>query len=376
MSLKAEKLKKKVPELRFPGFEGEWEEKRLGEIGRFVSGIGFPREEQGGNEGIPFYKVSDMNLSGNESEMHVANNFVSKDQIKENRYKVIEGPSIIFAKVGAAIFLDRKRIAQIFLIDNNMMAFTPKKHIVYLKYVFDRIRLAQYAQVGALPSYNQSDLSIIKVQLPQEEEQKKIADFFGTVDEWIENLKAQKGKWEEYKKGMMQKIFSQEIRFKDEDGNEFPEWEEKRLGEVGRIVTGKTPSTTDKTLWCGDILFVTPTDIANGEKYQRQTARKVEVSDRKKILPSGSILYTCIASIGKMSLSTAPSISNQQINALITDEKSDNEFVYYALLNETPRIKAIQANTTLPIINKTEFSMIRIELPALEEQQKIAAFLT
>ncbi len=171
------------------------------------------------------------------------------------------------------------------------------------------------------------------------------------------------------------KINTPKTRFKKSNGSNYPDWEEKKLGEIGKITTGKTPSTLCRDLWVGDILFVTPTDIIVGQKYQNQTKRRVK-NNSNNILPSGSILYTCIASIGKMSISTKPCITNQQINSLAVSNNHDKEFVYYALLFRTPEIQATQANTTLPIINKTEFSKIRIEMPCDKEQQKIANFLT
>jgi type I restriction enzyme S subunit len=95
----------------------DWEEKKLGELGDFKSGVGFSESEQGGKVGIPFYKVSDMNLVGNETSMNSANHYVSDAQIAANRYKVISDESLVFAKGGAAIFLERKRVASNFLID-------------------------------------------------------------------------------------------------------------------------------------------------------------------------------------------------------------------------------------------------------------------
>lgn len=150
------------------------------------------------------------------------------------------------------------------------------------------------------------------------------------------------------------------------------EWEEKTLGEIGEIVTGKTPSTSDDSLWNGDVQFVTPTDISE-EKYQWKTQRSVANNARIKVLPKYSTMFTCIASIGKIALSVKPCITNQQINTLIPTRDYENEFVYYSLLNMVPLIKGTQANSTLPIINKTEFSKFTAPVPKIHaEQQKIA----
>jgi len=185
----------------------DWEEKRLGDVGTFKSGTGFSEKEQGGKEGVPFYKVSDMNLSGNEKEMTRANNYVSDKQIEELRFKVINKASIIFAKVGAAIFLERKRIANTFLIDNNMMAFTPDFNIHFAKFLYETIRLSKFAQVGALPSYNASDLKTIKISIPSKSEQQKIADFLTSIDNKTEQVGAQFEQAKTFKKGLLQQMF-------------------------------------------------------------------------------------------------------------------------------------------------------------------------
>jgi type I restriction enzyme S subunit len=186
----------------------DWETFQLGEVGFFNSGVGFSNSEQGGESGIPFYKVSDLSKTGNEKEMKLSNNYVTKEQIKKNKYKIIKPYSIIFAKIGAALFLERKRIAHNFLIDNNLMAYTPMKDFNFMKHVFDTLRLSEFAQSGALPSLNAKDLSRIDLKLPYSvEEQQKIADFLTALDDKIEleNKKLQQAKL--FKKSLLQKMF-------------------------------------------------------------------------------------------------------------------------------------------------------------------------
>ncbi|EPI10186.1 type I restriction modification DNA specificity domain protein, partial [Enterococcus faecium SD2A-2] len=179
----------KVPEIRFPGFTEDWEERKLGELGKTQSGIGFPDAEQGGSEGTPFFKVSDMNNIGNEYEMRNANHYVSNEQIERKKWKPIKDvPAIIFAKVGAAIMLNRKRlVTSPFLIDNNTMAylFNNTWDIYFGKILFETINLPRYSQVGALPSYNSSDIENISVKVPVKDEQQKIGTFFKQLDDTI-----------------------------------------------------------------------------------------------------------------------------------------------------------------------------------------------
>jgi len=139
--------------------------------------------------------------------MNKANNYVSPEQIKKLKLKPIIEESIIFAKVGAAIFLERKRIAINFLIDNNMMAFTPRDDINFLYHWTNRIHLSKFAQVGALPSYNASDLKTIKISLPCQKEQEKIARFLSTIDTKIEQIQNQLKQTKEFKKALLQQMF-------------------------------------------------------------------------------------------------------------------------------------------------------------------------
>lgn len=201
----------KVPEVRFPGFNDAWELRKLAEIGKTQSGIGFPDTEQGCTEGIPFYKVSDMNNTGNEHEMTNANNYVSDEQIQRKNWKPIETvPAVMFAKVGAAIMLNRKRLVrEPFLTDNNTMAyiFDESWDTNFGKTLFETINLSRYAQVGALPSYNGSDIERIKVSVPKKEEQTKIGIFFMTLDNTITLHQRELEILKNTKKAFLQKMF-------------------------------------------------------------------------------------------------------------------------------------------------------------------------
>ena len=232
---------------------------------------------------------------------------------------------------------------------------------------------------GKMISYKQ--FSELRLPIPTPAEQQKIADCLNSLDELIVAQARKVDVLKTQKKGLMQQLFPREgetlpsLRFPEFQNA--GEWVNEPLGELGEVITGKTPSTKESELWGGDILFITPTDISEDEKYQQATARKVVETKSTKVLPTGSIVYTCIASIGKMALTVGPSITNQQINAVVPNKKTAGEFIYYALLNLTPWIKTIPASSTLPIINKTEFSKIVIGYSEdKDEQQRIAACLT
>ena len=232
-------MSKKSPQLRFEGFTDDWEQRKLGDVGKTKSGIGFPDAQQGGKQGTPFYKVSDMNNPGNEVVMMNANNYASDSQLKENKWNPInpQNSGVVFAKVGAAIFLDRKRIVDTsFLIDNNMMSylFDSSWNRYFGKTLFEKLRLSRFAQVGALPSFNGSDVEDIKVMIPEESEQKMIGDMFEKLDDIIALHQRKLDLLKEQKKGFLQKMFPKngekvpELRF----AGFADDWEQRKLGDL------------------------------------------------------------------------------------------------------------------------------------------------
>lgn len=167
-----------------------WEQRKLGEVGKARSGVGFPDIEQGGTSGTPFFKVSDMNNDGNENEMNVANNYVTDAQIVARRWSPIEEvPAIFFAKVGAAVMLNRKRLCRFpFLLDNNTMAYSLDKNLWdadFAKALFETVDLTSLVQVGALPSYNAGDVEAMEIMLPEVSEQRQIGAYFRQLDSLI-----------------------------------------------------------------------------------------------------------------------------------------------------------------------------------------------
>ena len=163
----------------------------MGELGFAQSGIGFPDTEQGGTEGTPFFKVSDMNMPGNEHELVASNNYVTPEQIARMGWHPInQVPAIFFAKVGAAVMLNRKRLVnKPFLLDNNTMAFSMDSSLLNTQFgqsLFERLDLTSLIQIGALPSYNSSDVESITVSLPSTmDEQRRIGQCLCNINDLI-----------------------------------------------------------------------------------------------------------------------------------------------------------------------------------------------
>ena len=175
------------PKIRIQGFEEEWKNVELGELGHTMSGVGFPDSEQGQTEGFPFYKVSDMNLPGNEYRMSRSNNYVSQYQVDTNHWRVLyDTPAILFAKVGAAVMLNRKRIVDSpCLFDNNMMVYVLSSFwdTSFARSFFESIDFKRFVQTGALPSINGKEVEFACVHLPSDKkEQKVLGEYFDIID--------------------------------------------------------------------------------------------------------------------------------------------------------------------------------------------------
>ena len=201
------------PEIRFAGFTDPWEQRKLGELGFAQSGIGFPNTEQGGTEGTPFFKVSDMNMSGNEHELVTSNNYVTPEQIARMGWHPInQVPAIFFAKVGAAVMLNRKRLVnKPFLMDNNTMAFSMDSSLLNTQFgqsLFERLDLTCLIQVGALPSYNSSDVESITVSLPSTmDEQRQIGECLCNINDLITLHQRKLNLLKNTKKSLLDRMF-------------------------------------------------------------------------------------------------------------------------------------------------------------------------
>jgi type I restriction enzyme S subunit len=168
----------------------DWTESTLGDIAKCAGGTAFPHEFQGGDTGTPFVKVSDMNESGNERFLVSSNNYVSKEAIKSLGARVWPKGTIVFAKVGAALLTEKRRIlVKDTIFDNNIMGLVPnasiESHFLYL--FMETVKLGDYVQPGAVPSVNNSIVSEIAINLPPLTEQKRVVDLVSSMDEVIQS---------------------------------------------------------------------------------------------------------------------------------------------------------------------------------------------
>ena len=203
--------------MRLPGFNGEWVTKRLTEVGRLQSGSGFPTTYQGQDVGeYPFFKVSDMNSKGNELFMGIANHRINEEVRRTIGAVTFPTGTIVFAKIGAAIFLERKRLlTQESCIDNNMMGTSlgvPWVCDRFFYYLFLRIKLGKLVSTTALPSLSSREIGSISITLPPLEEQRVISGVLSDMDAEIAALEHRRAKTCDIKQGMMQRLLTGRVR--------------------------------------------------------------------------------------------------------------------------------------------------------------------
>ena len=202
---------------RLPGFEGAWEVVRAGDVGQFRGGSGFPIKYQGMKGGeYPLFKVSDMNNVGNEIFMETANNFIDEVLRKKLGATVFPAGSIVLAKVGAAVFLERKKIlSKASCLDNNMAAFvmdSSRANCRFIHYAMLNKKLGNLVSTTALPSLSGTILSAIEIALPPLAEQTAIAAVLSDMDTDLAALEARRDKTRALKQGMMQELLTGRIR--------------------------------------------------------------------------------------------------------------------------------------------------------------------
>ena len=153
------------------------------------------------------------------------------------------------------------------------------------------------------------------------------------------------------------------------------DWEIKKLKEIGEVVTGKTPSGKIENAYGGEVLFLTPKDLTN-KKNTFQTERTLSDEGLNDVanylLPENSVSVSCIGSdLGKVTILRKEAVTNQQINSIVLNEEVNHEYVYYDLSLRQNELKSIAGGSATPIINKSSFSEIEINLPPRKVQDQI-----
>ncbi|MBV6449289.1 MAG: hypothetical protein FCKEOINB_03040 [Nitrosomonas sp.] len=206
-----------------------------------------------------------------------------------------------------------------------------------------------------------NDFRKIPVEIPPLSEQAKIANFLTAIDEKITQLTQKCDLLAQYKKGVMQQIFSQKLRFKDDDGREFPEWEEKSLGDISYITTGKSNREDSSSDGGAYTFFDRSQDIRTSNIYLFDCEAIIVAGEGQEFVPKHFI--------GKFDL-------HQRTYAVMNFSGNLGKFLYYYLEHYRYYFYTQAVGSTVKSLRLPMFQKMLVQLPCIKEQTKIANFLT
>ena len=371
----------KIPKLRFKEFSGEWEEKRLGEISsNIMYGLNSSATDFDGKN--KYIRITDIDEN---SGLFKPNPLTSPSGELDDNFLVNKN-DILFARTGASVGKtyhynesDGKLYFAGFLIRFNINKADSK----FVYYNTLRNEYLNWIKLTSMrtgqPGVNAEEYKSYKFNLPIFKEQEKIGNFLSGVDKKISITEEKLNLFKEYKKGVMQKIFTQKLRFKDSNGNNYPDWVEKNLGEVFDIRDGTHDSP--KYLSTGYPL-VTSKNVQNG-KIDLKNVNYISLEDFEKInkrskVSKGDILMGMIGSIGNLAIVDSENFAIKNVALIKEKEEVKNKFLYQTLQTELfyKKISLLNDGGIQKFISLNNIRNLTLKFPCLEEQEKIANFLS
>lgn len=352
----------KIPTLRFPEFTDEWELKKLGDIAEKIGD---------GLHGTPIYSddsdiyfINGNNLTNGKIEINVNTKKVDESIFKKNNKGLTKNTLLISINgtIGNVAKYNNEKV----MLGKSVGYYNFKENTDFYYHIFHS-DIIQNFFISELTGSTIKNLSLktlreTKIALPSLSEQHKIASFLTAVDEKLQALKQKKSLLEQYKKGVMQQIFSQVIRFKDDDGNNFDDWEEKKLGE------------------CLD--YIQPTKyLVSSTEYDNSYSTPVLTAGKTFILgytnETNGIFEKNLPVIIFDDFTTATQFvdfpfkaKSSAMKILIPRQDIDIKFIYEAMQIMNYEIGGHERHWI------SKFSQIDMQIPCLEEQTKIANFLS
>lgn len=367
--------KQRVPKLRFPEFEGGWRSVKLGEICAFTNG-----------------KAHEQSINKDGEYIVVNSKFISSDGLVRKYSKSEISP--LYKDEIVMVMSDipkGKALAKCFYIDESKK-YTLNQRICsirageninagFLYRILNRNRYyLKYDSGVTQTNLKKSDVLNCPLYVSSEIEQNKIASFLTSVDSKIETLTKKKKLLEKYKKGMMQRLFSQEIRFKDDEGSEYPEWEEKRLGDVAKIYDGthQTPKYVDEGVAFYSVEHLTANQFIK-TKYISEDVFGRE--SKNKSIEKGDVLMTRIGDIGTSKYIDWDVRASYYVSLSLLKPCKCIEGEYLSYLVECASFQRELWKRTIHVafpkkINLGEIGECKGDIPSIPEQIKIANLLS
>ena len=364
-----------VPRLRFPKFTDDWERRKVTELGEIYIGLVTTMTSHYTDHGALLIRNSDIK----DGRFEFGDNpiYLDDDFAKQNfsrKHIVGDVITVHTGDIGTSAVITEKEAGSIGFATIVTRPNTDKILSDYLCSYLNTDAHKKYAiniSTGdGRNNYNLKDYYECVVPVPSIAEQRKISECIKNVNFLITLHQRKCDKLEEYKKAMLQKIFSQELRFKREDGTDYPEWEERELKDVAKILMGQSPSGSSvNTNKNGIPLVQGKADILGyGVISDRYTSTPTKVSE------PNDIIMTVRAPVGYVAKLGFTACIGRGVCAIRANENED--FVYYVLQSKESEWKYIEQGSTFTAVNSDDVSSLIVSVPCLEEQQKIADFLS
>ena len=363
-----------IPQLRFPEFSGDWNRVKIQKLlddKSIIShldgnhGALYPRSEEFTKEGVPYVTANDF-INGKVDLKKCK--CLPVERASQFKKGIAHNGDVLFAHnatVGPVALLETdleyvvlSTTATYYRCDNNTLINK------YLKvYLTSNDFVRQYSRVMSQSTRNQVPITtqrLFYINLPDKPEQQKIAAFLTAVDSKIEQLSKKQELLGEYKKGSMQQIFSQAIRFKADDGSEFPDWEEKKLRDVAKITTGSS-NREDSGLDGQYTFFDRSEDIRTSDRY---------LFDGKAVIVAGEgSRFPPKYFEGKFDL-------HQRTYAIMEFVEANSKYIFYFVDKQKNYLLRYAVGSTVKSLRLPIFQKMPVSLPSLPEQTKIANFLS
>ena len=383
-----------VPDWEWPyKLPENWCWTNWGECGEFVAGSGFKNEYQGfTNYDIPFYKVSSLKTANETGYLCDNTNTVNETVRKKLKAALIPANSLLFAKIGEAIRLNRRAINTVpCCVDNNMMAFIPI--ICQLKYAFywsKGIDLYDFTNATTVPAIRKTDLEKISFPLAPLAEQQRIVDriesLFTKLDEAKEKAQAVLDSFETRKAAILHKAFTGELtaKWREEHGVGMDSWRWIPLKKSGSWYGGGTPSMSRSEYWeNGTLLWVTAKDMKSDlieDTLMHTNMFGVENSSANYIAQP-AVLFVMRSGILRRTFPVCmvkkPFTVNQDIKALVPTDNIDLEYLFWGCKANEKRIleSCMKNGTTVESINSAALRDFEIPIAGSNEQIEIVRIL-
>lgn len=350
-----------VPRLRFKEFKDDWQLKTIGTLGVFRGG-GTPNTQNPAywSGDIPWVSSSDL---GDENiyDINISRK-ITQEAVSNSATKVIPANSIlIVSRVGVGkVAVSPSEICT--SQDFSNLTLNSGDNVFFAYLIKNKTKnLLEFNQGTSIKGFVKSDLESYVIQHPSYEEQQKIASFLSSVDQKISLLRKRHELLVQYKKGVMRKIFSQEIRFKDMGNKDFPGWVEHTLGDICEPRQHKTISGTH-LLPNGYPVFGANGLIGYYDSYNHELE---------------TVAVTCRgATCGEVTLVPAKSwiTGNSMSLDNVNTKENNHKFIYYAVINRG--FKDVISGSAQPQIVGSAIRSVKLTMPKIEEQEKIAKFLS